>query len=164
MHLAVLDRGRVVYVHKVEGAKTAGLPTQAGVRLYAHGSAVGKVLLAELPSSGLAEVVAQEGLPALTRRTITGEAALLAATDEVRRRGYATDREETLRGISCVAVPIRAPGGEVVAAMSVCAGSQRLERNWTSYVREAEATARAASAQLRSRGANGACAAAVAPL
>jgi DNA-binding IclR family transcriptional regulator len=164
MHLAVCDRGRVVYVHRAEGRNAAGLPTQVGVRLFAHGSAVGKVLLAELAPAELGEVAEREGMPALTARTTTAVEPLTGELERVRERGFALDRGETVAGISCVGVPIRGLGGEVVAAMSVCAPSERFEHGWSRYARAAEATARLAAASLRSRGANVAGLAAGGPL
>lgn len=149
MHLGVLDRGRVVYVHKAEGVHAAGVPTQTGARLYAHSSAVGKVLLARLPAPRLREVIAEQGLPALTERTITAEKSLERELGASLPRGFAVDREETLEGISCVATAIKGPGGHVVAAMSVCARTERFERFWPSYVRALNSTAKAASACLR---------------
>jgi IclR family KDG regulon transcriptional repressor len=157
MHLAVCDRGRVVYVHRAEGRHAAGLPTQVGVRLFAHGSAVGKVLLAALGPAELGAVAEREGMPALTARTITAPESLASELEEVRERGFACDRGETVSGVSCVAVPIRGPGGEVVAAMSVSAPSARFDRNWSRYLRAAGLTARAAAGSLRSPGANPAC-------
>jgi IclR family transcriptional regulator, KDG regulon repressor len=149
MHLGVLDRGRVVYVQKVEGVHAAGVPTQTGVRMYAHGSAVGKILLASLPAEERRALLADQGLPALTGRTILTEEALERELGNAMLQGYATDREETLDGICCVAAPIKGPGGRAVAAMSVCAQTERFERFWPSYVREVRSITDAASARLR---------------
>jgi DNA-binding IclR family transcriptional regulator len=148
MHLGVLDRGRVVYVHRVDGVHAVPVPTQTGVRLHAHSSAVGKVLLAALDRPALLELVEREGLPPMTANTITSRELLADELTRIRLQGYALDREETIDGISCVAAPIRGPSGAVVAAMSVCATSRRFERYWPSYVRAVKDAVAAATERL----------------
>ena len=149
MHLGVLDRGRVVYVQKVEGVHAAGVPTQTGVRMYGHSSAVGKVLLSYLPAGRLVDLIAEQGLPKLTARTITTEGSLTEELETAIAQRYAIDRAETIEGVRCIAAPIKGPGGHVMAAMSVCARSERFERFWPSYLREVRATAELASSHLR---------------
>jgi DNA-binding IclR family transcriptional regulator len=151
MHLAVLDRGRLVYVQKVEGAHTSGVPTHMGARRHAHSSAVGKTLLAALERGARGEVVRREGLPAFTRRTITDPCRLADELDRVLLQGFAFDRAETIEGFSCVGVPMRAATGRVIAALSVCARTERFERHWPTYLRSLQKIAEAASKRLTAR-------------
>jgi IclR family KDG regulon transcriptional repressor len=148
MHLGVLDRGRVVYVHRVDGVHAVPVPTQTGVRLHAHGSAVGKSLLAALDRGALTDLVDREGLPALTANTITSHELLADELARIRLQGYALDHEETIDGISCVAAPIRGPSGAVVAAMSVCATTRRFDRYWPSYLRAVKEAVASATERL----------------
>ena len=59
-----------------------------------------------------------ESLPALTSRSHRTIVALLADLDEVRKRGYAIDDEETAPGVVCyaVALPARSAGSDPHAA------------------------------------------------
>ena len=53
-------------------------------------------------------------------------ARLSRELDEIRQRGYATDDEEYLPGICCLAVPIRDADSRVVASVAVHAPSSRM--------------------------------------
>jgi DNA-binding IclR family transcriptional regulator len=76
------------------------------------------VLLAALPAREREAYVASGPFPALTARTITDPAALRAELEKVREQGYAVDDEEIAAGLHCIAVPVRAPDGRVLAAIS----------------------------------------------
>ena len=121
MHLAVLERGEVVYVDSVRGANASALPTGTGTRLPAHPTGVGKVLLAHRGEAEARRAVGGAGLRGFTPNTIVSHERLRAELERVRRVGVAFDREETIAGLCCVAAPIRDDGGTVVAAVSVSA-------------------------------------------
>ena len=59
------------------------------------------------------------GLRRRTDASLATPAALEAAIVSIRNSGYATDRDEAVPGVACVAAPIR-NFDEVVAAVSVC--------------------------------------------
>lgn len=69
----------------------------------------------------------QEELKAYTAHTITDVDRLLEQIGEVRRNGYAVEREENEPNVCCVAVPLCSAAGEAVYAMSVSAPSFRME-------------------------------------
>lgn len=120
VNLAALYDSQVIYVDRVVGPESVR-PTASAVGsvLPAHCSAIGKVLLAHLGVAQLDQLVAEQGLPSLTANTITDFATLQRELALVRQRGVAVEREEAVRGVSCVAAPIVAPGPSVVAAISV---------------------------------------------
>jgi DNA-binding IclR family transcriptional regulator len=123
VHLAVLDQRDVVYLDKVasafaDRAFADTLPSRVGGRLPAHCTAVGKALLAYSPPATVTEYLAT-GLRRRTEASLATPAALEAAIVSIRNSGYATDRDETVPGVACVAAPIR-NFDEVVAAVSVC--------------------------------------------
>ena len=70
-HLAVLDDGEVLYVDKVESARSLRMPSQVGRRLPAHCTGVGKALLAHMPGVDVSSIMRRRGMPAFTARTIT---------------------------------------------------------------------------------------------
>jgi IclR family pca regulon transcriptional regulator len=90
-----------------------------GLRLPAHASAMGKVLLAGMGTERLAAWFEQSKLERLTERTITDRATLASQLDAVRRDGYATAEEEIAAGAVSLAVPVRDAAGRVVAALNV---------------------------------------------
>lgn len=123
VHLAILDGAEVLYLEKIFGHNSVRTGTSVGARRPAHATALGKALLA-----ASAENVWQEALgkPLLryTERTWVNPDRIERQLHEVRGQGFATDRDELIRGLSCVAAPIRDPlTGEVVAAVSVSARS-----------------------------------------
>ena len=118
VHLAVLDQQDVVYLDKVGGAFADTLPSRVGGRLPAHCTAVGKALLAYSPPATVSEYLAT-GLRRRTEASLATPSALEAAIVSIRNSGYATDRDEAVPGVACVAAPIR-NFDEVVAAVSVC--------------------------------------------
>ncbi|OEV28610.1 IclR family transcriptional regulator [Streptomyces nanshensis] len=97
IHLARLDRGDVVYLATKESHEYPRTLNRVGRRLPAHAGALGKALLAERPDSALP--LPEGPLRAFTANTHTALASLLADLAEVRRRGYAVDREESVTGI-----------------------------------------------------------------
>jgi len=123
VHLAVLDQQDVVYLDKVGGAVADRafadtLPSRIGGRLPAHCTAVGKALLAYSPTATVSEYLAT-GLRRRTEASLATPPALEAAIVSIRNSGYASDRDEAVPGVACVAAPIR-NFDEVVAAVSVC--------------------------------------------
>lgn len=95
---------------------------------FAHCTAVGKVLLAQLDEARLAAFLAEHRLESHTPRTITTRAALEKELAGVRVRGHAQTRDELCEGISAFAVPIRDPWGHVFAAIGASAPSVRMQR------------------------------------
>jgi len=118
VHLVVLDQQDVVYLDKVGGAFADTLPSRVGGRLPAHCTAAGKALLAHSPLATVSEYLAT-GLRRRTDASLATPAALQAALASIRDSGYATDRDEAVPGVACVAAPIR-NFDQVVAAVSVC--------------------------------------------
>jgi DNA-binding IclR family transcriptional regulator len=119
VHLTVLENGEALYLDKIEGQRAVRVVSRVGMRLPAHCSGVGKVLLAYLPDDEVAEVIRERGLARLTPNTITDRTALRAELKRIRERGFAIDNEEIEVGLKCVAAPIRDASGEVRAALSI---------------------------------------------
>jgi DNA-binding IclR family transcriptional regulator len=119
INLAILDGSDVVYVQKIETEALIGENIRVGSRFPAHCTALGKVLLADLPEHALDELLGGMELVQRTPNTITQEQALREALSSIRQRGYAVDREELSLGLQCVAAPIRDSSGKAIAALSV---------------------------------------------
>jgi DNA-binding IclR family transcriptional regulator len=78
------------------------------------------MLLAALPAAELNRLYPPEQpLPSITPRTIVDPVAFRRELAETRRRGYATDYEESTPGLCCIAAPIYGSDETVVAAISV---------------------------------------------
>lgn len=120
VHLVVHDSGKALYVNKVEGSSAVVVqPSQIGLRLPLYCTAVGKVLLSDMPSEKVTALLEKEGMARITANTIDQPADLFNALARVREKGYALDDEEIQVGLRCVAAPVRDFTGKVIAAISV---------------------------------------------
>jgi DNA-binding IclR family transcriptional regulator len=81
-----------------------------------HACAVGKLLLAEKSDI---DAVLTSPLTALTERTVTSKSVLGEQLDAIRDQGVAAQTSELRDGTACVAVPVRAPAGALVAALAM---------------------------------------------
>jgi IclR family pca regulon transcriptional regulator len=117
--LAILTGDEVQYTGRVSTSRIMSAHIAIGTRLPAYPTALGRVMLADLPEPPLTEL-----LP-LTPRTITDPARLKAVLKRVREEGYALVDEELEVGLRSIAVPVRERGGRVVAAVNVAMHSSR---------------------------------------
>ncbi|MCG2767369.1 MAG: IclR family transcriptional regulator [Anaerolineae bacterium] len=118
-HLAVYRNGEVVYVDRVDTADSVARFIPVGKRVPAHCSALGKTLLAHLPSRTLQDYLSNADLTQLTPYTLTDPDNLQENLFLVRERGYALDLQEMEEGNWCVAAPVRDYSGRTVAAISI---------------------------------------------
>jgi DNA-binding IclR family transcriptional regulator len=126
VHLAVMERYRVLYVDKVLGNHVINVAgARVGARLEAHCSAVGKVLLAQCDPIQIERNVSNKPLRRLTPSTITNPAALAQELRTVRSAGCAFDAGEAVSEVHCVAAPVRDDMGVVVAAVSMSVPASR---------------------------------------
>lgn len=124
--LIIEEHGRGVFLYRAKGEQAVHVDTYPGKRIYLHGAALGKSLLAELPEARVDEIIDRHGLPALTENTITDRDELLAELDEIRQRGIAFDDEERLAGLRSVASAVTSEDGDVLGAISVAGPTSRL--------------------------------------
>lgn len=126
-NLTALSGAEVIYLDRVESAFPLRMELRPGTRVPVHCSASGKLFLAHLSSARRAAIL--DGLP-LTRHTattLTDRAALEAELEQILRQGYATDAEEFVDGLVCVAVPVTAGGSpRVRSAVAVQAPAARM--------------------------------------
>ena len=149
VHLAVLHLGQALYLDKMEGKKTIRVITRIGMKLPAHCSGVGKVLLAALKEETLERIIREKGLLRLTGNTITDLKALKAELAQIRKQGYAIDNEEIEEGLKCAAAPLRNSDGEVVAAISISVPKERFDKETSGFVSKVKKTAQEMSALMR---------------
>jgi IclR family transcriptional regulator, KDG regulon repressor len=119
VHLAMLDGRHAVFLIKEEGTQSVRNLSAVGRRVPAHGTAVGKAILAFLPREETLRRLEGARLERLTPRTITNVEDLLADLDLAIERRYSTDDEESNPDVCCLGVPIRNEHGDVTAGMSV---------------------------------------------
>jgi IclR family acetate operon transcriptional repressor len=127
VHVGVLDNGLITYIAVLESPNPYRCAAVAGEMSYAHSTAIGKCLLAELSEEQIEALIRQHGLPKMARNTITNGTQLLDELRRVRTEGVAINLEENIDGVICVAAPIRDHSNRIVAALSVSGPAIRME-------------------------------------
>jgi IclR family acetate operon transcriptional repressor len=146
--VGVLVGAEVLYIAIAHGQSDFGIQSVPGTRHPAHCTALGKAMLAAMPLTAAAGILAGSELAALTPNTRTTLEALQRELLLVARQGYAMDDEERALGVRCIGVPIWDQHG-TVAAISASGPSFRMQGRHLDEVREAViAAGRDATRQL----------------
>jgi DNA-binding IclR family transcriptional regulator len=138
--LATLGDGlEVVYLARRDGSSPVRLASAPGIALPANCTATGKAMLASLTREQLDARLAVSGpLKRLTASSITSLRSLRAELDAVRRKGYATDWEEVMEGVVCIAVGIpRADPNDAPLAVSFTLLAPRASEDTCTRLRRA---------------------------
>ena len=118
VHLTTLRGTRVLYLEKIRGHRPVPGPSMVGGTLPAHCTANGKALLAFGDPAVVRECLSGK-LERRTPNTLTDPAQLVQELARVRKSGFASEREETVLELGCVAAPILASSGRAMAALSI---------------------------------------------
>jgi IclR family pca regulon transcriptional regulator len=128
--LAVLDGPEILYVDRARsfrrGQGQAGPDVRIGSRLPAYCTAMGKLLLANLPDSDQRELIASMKLSKSGPNTIASKKALRDELDEVLDASFAVDDEELAKGLYSIAAPVRDEARDVVAAVDIAVPSSMI--------------------------------------
>jgi IclR family pca regulon transcriptional regulator len=128
--LGVLDATDVLYVDRVRsyrrGQGAIDLNLHPGSRLPAYCTAMGKLLLANLPESEQRDLIAAMKLTKRGPNTITSKKALREELDEIHAAGFAVNDQELAADLFSIAAPVRNEAREVVAAVNLTAHSSMI--------------------------------------
>jgi IclR family pca regulon transcriptional regulator len=126
----VLDGPEILLVNRARsfrrGSNETDLDLQAGSRLPAYCTSMGKLLLANLPEPCQREVFTSMKLTKRGPNTITSKKVLRDHLERVRSAGLAVDDEELAAGIYSISTPVRNEDRDVVAAVSIAAHSSMI--------------------------------------
>ena len=124
VRVGVMHGPAVVVVHHSFRPDAAVQIPEVGAELPIHATALGKAILAFLPSAVVDDVTA-EALPRLTQRTLTA-AGLRTELAAARELGYARERDEAVLGESSIASPIFDHAEHAVGAIGVVGDTERI--------------------------------------
>ena len=151
-HLAILDHGDAVYIERTESPGFIKMDIWNGKRVAPQVTAVGKALICNLSREEVQEIAGLHPPRVVSAKTIVTLPHLMEELEAIRRRGYATDDEEHEVGVRCVAAPVYAASGEVVAAIGVSGTVSQLNDDYLpSLGKIVQTTALKLSAQLGGR-------------
>jgi DNA-binding IclR family transcriptional regulator len=141
--LAVLDNDELVYLDKRESTRNLRvvMSSRTGSHAPLYCTGIGKVLLSGMSDSQFRDYLKTARFVKYTEYTLDGAQELLTEIDEIKKRGYAEDREEHEEGVYCVAAPVFNTDGETIAAFSVSIPSVRRTEKFQLEIIEAVKTA-----------------------
>ncbi|MBC7276540.1 IclR family transcriptional regulator [Nocardioides sp.] len=119
VHLAAYENGAAIYLAKVESTHSVRMYSRVGLPAALHATAVGKVLVADLPPGERDAVIAGIDFRPFTSRTIADAAGYRDVLARTREQGWVEDAGEHEDFINCVGAPVRDEAGRVIAAVSV---------------------------------------------
>ena len=123
---AILDGEWVLYVARVAAARIMSVDLAVGTRLPALYTAMGRVILAGMPSGEVERYLAKSKIRPPTSKAVRDRAGLMRMIDTARQDGYALMDEELEIGLRSIAVPISIGGGQVIAGLNVSAQAARV--------------------------------------
>jgi IclR family transcriptional regulator, acetate operon repressor len=116
VNLGIEERGKVVFLTRIEHQEPARAVARPGGCSPLHASGIGKALLAARDARAL-----PIALEPRTLKTIVDPAELRREIARVQQRGWAIDDEENAPGLRCLAAAIYDDRGVPVAAISIAA-------------------------------------------
>ena len=123
----VEEHGRGVFVFREAGDQAVRTKTRLGRRVYLHHVSAGKAMLAHMPAERVEAIIDRHGLPPKTDQTITDPDALLDHLQDIREQGYVFDKEEHIRGLYSLGVPVQLADDTLIGALSIAAPPHRIE-------------------------------------
>ncbi len=137
VNLSVRQGDEMIYIERSSSNRSMMQVVQiVGTRAPLHITAVGKIYLAEEGPRGWADYAKRSGLPAFTENTLRTLTSLARELERVKRQGYAFDKEEAEKGVSCIGAGIHDEEGKLVAGLSLSAPSDRLDKAWAAEVKK----------------------------
>jgi len=125
--LGQLLQDDVIVIARSTARRSLSTGLGIGSRLPAYCSAMGRVLLADLPTREVERRLRAMPRPALTPRTIVELPRLLELVERSREQGWAVNDGELEIGVRSMAVPVRNREGAAIAAMSIAVRYERMD-------------------------------------
>lgn len=127
IQLSVLDGQDIIYLSKQSGNQSFQIMTYPGLRVKAYATAMGKILLSKFSCTELADLYGEK-LEPLTMATVQNIRDLWKQIESYHANGYIIEREETMLGFVCLAVPIFNDKYEIIAATSTTLTATEADR------------------------------------
>lgn len=124
--ITVLEDTDVVYVARFRADRVMTVSMDVGSRRPAYCTAMGRVLLGELPETEASAILDRSDLIAHMPRTLVDKEALMEEFRKARRQGYAIVDQELEQGLVAASAPLRDCNGAVLAAVNVCGHASEL--------------------------------------
>lgn len=117
--LNVLSGGACYVLATAPGPQRIRITVDEGAAYPLHTGAAGKLLLAYAGDEAIRAYFGGKAAERYTPQTITDETRFLQIARGIRQQGFALDTGEFIEQIGAAACPVRLPGGQVAAAVSI---------------------------------------------
>lgn len=121
------ENGLGVFIYHCQATDVFRTYTRVGYRGHLHAFAAGKAVLAHLPEDRIDQIISRHGLPAYSPQTTTDREALLDDLQQVRERGVAYNRQESIKGVNAIGAPIITSPGNPVGSISIAGPANRMQ-------------------------------------
>jgi DNA-binding IclR family transcriptional regulator len=128
VQLSVLDSNVMLVLVKEESSKPIRIISKVGSRVPINWAAAGRLLVSDLPDRELHALLQRIVKPSPTGRAPTEPEELVRQIKRFRAQGYGFELNEANEHAGCVAAPVTDASGRCVAAISIVAPKQRLQR------------------------------------
>ncbi|HCJ59064.1 Transcriptional regulator KdgR [bioreactor metagenome] len=122
VNIGMLDDLDVVFLDKIITKEPLRIVLDVGRRVPAYCSGMGKILLAYTENVNLKAIEYKK----YTENTLCNVDMLEEELKKIRQQGFSIDNEEYIRGLICIAVPVKKRNGDVIAAISVAVPAVRM--------------------------------------
>jgi DNA-binding IclR family transcriptional regulator len=128
VQLSVLESNVMLVLVKEESSKPIRIISRVGSRVPINWAAAGRLLVSDLPDQELRALLHRIVKPSPTGRAPTDPGELVRQIKRFRTQGYGFELNEANEHAGCVAAPVTDVSGRCVAAISIVAPEQRLQR------------------------------------
>ena len=149
-YMASWNYGEIVLQAIVEAPQAEKITKlYVGYRGQAHSHALGKVLLAYSDPDFIEKYLEQHPLTPFGPNTIVHRSRFIDELNDIVRQGYSIDREELFPDTCCIAAPVFAPRGQIVAALAISFAPNALTKRPEWLIAQVTRAANHARAELR---------------
>ena len=128
-HYCVFSNNRVVVIDQIRSVHSVSVTAMIGHEEKIYCTSVGKAILAYLPPKIQQSIIDSIEFEPVAPNTITSKEVLIKNLEQVVETGYAVDDEENMKGVRCVAAPIRDFRGNVNNCIGISGPIIRMETN-----------------------------------
>jgi len=128
VQFSVLENEMMLVLLKEESRQPIRIISHVGTRVPVNWAAAGRLLVSDLTDADLRRLLEHSARPSPTGRAPTDVDTLVAQIRKARSQGYAIELNEANAHAGCVAAPVLDAAGRCVAAISIVAPEQRMQR------------------------------------
>lgn len=138
--LAALSGDSVILLQRFESSHVLRADIRPGTRMPLHGSAAGKIFLADMSDEEIDSLYPSEELPPSASKTVRTKNELRVELARVCEGGWALAVDEYVDGVAAIAAGVRDFSGRTVAALSLACPTVRFDaQRWVDRLLEVAA-------------------------